>query len=104
MWTLADVRHTLGRASETGARGVLNAQMALFVLVGIALVLTTLANTAANRRLTFGVKGPERVIRHQAQGLMVFVANLAVTVLRFVLMRTWIFAAGRRAVAQTPTG
>lgn len=156
---LAQVRHTLGRASETGARGVLSAQVSLFVLVGIvstvaygvlyvllrgrldpmtanaaALVLTTLANTAANRRFSFGVKGPERAIRHQVQGLLVFgaglaitsgslwilerattlrhpvvevivltVANLAVTVLRFVLMRTWIFTPSRRLVTETLT-
>lgn len=152
---LATVSHTLGRASATGARGVLSAQVALFVLVGIAstlaygviyavlrgqlgpmsanaaaLVLTSLANTAANRRLTFGIKGPEGALRHQIQGLMVFGAalaitsgalwildraagsqhaltevtvltatNLIVTVLRFVMMRTWIFTTGRRTVA-----
>jgi len=154
---LAEVRRSLGRASETGARGALSAQVSLFVLVGVAstlaygliyvllrglldpmaanataLVLTTLANTAANRRLTFGVKGPEGAMRHQIQGLMVFgaglamtsgslwildrttavrhplievgvltAANLVVTVLRFVMMRTWIFATGRREVTQT---
>lgn len=149
---LAEVGHTLGRASQTGARGLISAQVTLFVLVGIAstlaygviyvllrgrldpmaanataLVLTTLANTAANRRLTFGVTGPGGVVRHHVQGLLVFAAglaitsgslwaldrtpathhplievavltcaNLAVTVLRFVLMRIWIFAPGRR--------
>ncbi len=145
---LAEVRERLGRASATGASGVLSAQMALFIIVGIvstiaygvlyillrhvtgpmganatALIVTTLANTAANRRFTFGVTGRDGAVRHQFQGLLVFgaglgitsgalwlfdrstsashplievalltVANLIVTVLRFVIMRTWIFS------------
>ncbi|MFE6737474.1 glycosyltransferase [Streptomyces tubercidicus] len=87
-----------------------------------ALLLSTLANTAANRRLTFGVRGRDRAVRHQAQGLVVFAiglaltsgslaaldaaggtaahgtelavlvsANLAATVLRFLLLRAWVF-------------
>ncbi|MDH6115169.1 putative flippase GtrA [Kitasatospora sp. MAP12-15] len=92
----------------------------------LALLLATLANTAANRRLTFGVRGRARALRHQAQGLLVFAvgwtlsagalaalhtlgtaaprsaelavliaANLAATVLRFLLFRAWIFTAPR---------
>ncbi|MGF1425779.1 glycosyltransferase [Kitasatospora sp. LaBMicrA B282] len=92
----------------------------------LALLLATLANTAANRRLTFGVRGRAHALRHQAQGLAVFTAawvlnagalaalhtlgsaasrpaelavlvaaNLAATVLRFLLFRTWIFTADR---------
>jgi putative flippase GtrA len=88
----------------------------------LALLLTAIANTAANRRLTFGVAGRSDATRHQLQGLFVFVlglgltsgalatlhalsttptraaelsvlvvANLAATVLRFLLMRVWIF-------------
>jgi putative flippase GtrA len=91
----------------------------------IALLATAVANTAANRRFTFGVRGAG-VARHQAQGLLVFglglaltsgslaaltalvqhpgrglelsvlvAANLAATVLRFVLLREWVFAARR---------
>ncbi|QES49062.1 glycosyl transferase [Streptomyces venezuelae] len=87
-----------------------------------ALLLSTIANTAANRRLTFGVRGRDRALRHQAQGLLVFgiglaltggslaalsaatdhpahgtelavliTANLAATVLRFLLFRAWVF-------------
>ncbi|MGW8556271.1 glycosyltransferase [Streptomyces tubercidicus] len=87
-----------------------------------ALLLSALANTAANRRLTFGVRGRDRAVRHQAQGLVVFAiglvltsgslaaldaaggtaahgtelavlvsANLAATVLRFLLFRAWVF-------------
>jgi putative flippase GtrA len=92
----------------------------------IALLLTAIANTAANRRLTFGVRGRRDALRHQVQGLVVFgiglgvtsgtiwavhtagsdhrgvevavltVANLAVTVMRFVAMRTWMFVRRRR--------
>lgn len=87
-----------------------------------ALLVSALANTAANRRLTFGVRGRDRAVRHQAQGLVVFAiglvltsgslvaldaaggtashgtelavlvsANLAATVLRFLLFRVWVF-------------
>ncbi|AYA21217.1 glycosyl transferase [Streptomyces alfalfae] len=87
-----------------------------------ALLVSAVANTAANRRLTFGVRGGDRAVRHQAQGLVVFAiglaltsgslaalgaasgdpahstelavlvaANLAATVLRFLLLRAWVF-------------
>jgi putative flippase GtrA len=89
-----------------------------------ALLLTAVANTAANRRLTFGVRGRTGFWRHQGQGLAVFVlgwtltsgslawlhtttrptratelavlvvANLTATVLRFTLLRHWVFGAG----------
>ncbi|MFF3326075.1 glycosyltransferase [Streptomyces sp. NPDC002889] len=93
-----------------------------------ALLLSAIANTAANRRLTFGVRGRERAVRHQAQGLVVFgiglaltsgslaaldaaagspshgtelavliAANLAATVLRFLLFRAWVFPERRYA-------
>jgi putative flippase GtrA len=102
----------------TVARGSMGAQMAnLF-----ALLVTAIANTAANRRLTFGISGRAKAATQQAQGLVVFVlgliltsgslavlhatsdhphpllelftlvgANLAATVLRFVLLRRWVF-------------
>ncbi|HJQ41683.1 MAG TPA: bifunctional glycosyltransferase family 2/GtrA family protein [Jatrophihabitantaceae bacterium] len=94
-----------------------------------ALLVTAVANTAANRRFTFGVRGVGAG-RHQAQGLIVFAlglvltsgalaalnafvsdpqrvvelgvlvaANLAATVLRFVLFREWVFAPHRRGAA-----
>jgi putative flippase GtrA len=93
----------------------------------VALLVTAVANTAANRRFTFGVRGGG-VARHQLQGLLVFglglavtsgalatlswispdpsrfvevsvllLANLAATVLRFVLLREWVFSTRRRA-------
>jgi putative flippase GtrA len=119
--------------------GVLStiAYLVLFLLVRplgaqpanlVALLLTALANTAANRRFTFGVRG-SGAARHQAQGLIVFglglaltsgalaalnafvaqparalelsvlvAANLAATALRFVMFREWVFA-NRRAPA-----
>jgi len=142
-----DVAERLGRASADAGSGRLGMQLAMFGLVGVgstllyaglylvfrgpfsaftsnllALLLSTLANTAANRRLTFGVTGRAGALRHQVRGLLVFlvglgvtsgslwllhasghdhhgaevvvltVANLAVTVLRFVAMRGWVFA------------
>ena len=86
-----------------------------------ALLVTAIGNTAANRRLTFGVRGADHRGRHQLQGLVVFalglgltsgalaavhaggqpgrltelavlvLANLAATVVRFVLLRHWVF-------------
>ncbi|WP_405490741.1 glycosyltransferase [Streptomyces sp. NBC_00096] len=96
-----------------------------------ALLFSAVANTAANRRLTFGVRGPVRAVRHQAQGLVVFAiglaltsgslaalgaanarpghstelavlvtANLAATVLRFLLFRAWVFPERRTTPAK----
>jgi putative flippase GtrA len=56
-------------------RGPFGAQGANF----LALLLTAIANTAANRRITFGVRGAVDRFRHQVQGLVVFVIGLALT-------------------------
>ncbi|MEU4422736.1 bifunctional glycosyltransferase family 2/GtrA family protein [Actinoplanes sp. NPDC024001] len=45
----------------------------------IALLVTAVANTAANRRFTFGVRGSGGAWRHQAQGLVVFGIGLGLT-------------------------
>ncbi len=45
----------------------------------VALLVTAVANTAANRRLTFGVRGPDRLWRHHAGGLAVFAVGLGLT-------------------------
>ena len=45
----------------------------------VALLITAIGNTAANRRLTFGVSGRESALRHHLQGLGVFGAALVVT-------------------------
>lgn len=44
-----------------------------------ALLVTAVANTAANRRLTFGVRGSWGALRHQAGGLVAFAVALALT-------------------------
>jgi putative flippase GtrA len=44
-----------------------------------ALLITAVANTAANRRLTFGVRGSGGAARAQLQGLVVFGLGLALT-------------------------
>ena len=97
----------------------------------LALLATAVANTAANRRFTFGVTGRHRRLRHHLEGLVVFglglamttgalgllerapgtpsraaelaalvAANAAATLLRFVLLRSWVFHP-RRAIANT---
>jgi putative flippase GtrA len=88
----------------------------------VALLVTAVANTAANRRFTFGVTGRADVWRQHLEGLVVFglglamttgalallerttpdpgraaelaalvAANAAATLLRFVLLRSWVF-------------
>jgi putative flippase GtrA len=123
----------LGQAVRFGAIGVAStlAYLLLYVLLReplgaqaanlVALLLTAVANTAANRRLTFGVTGSDGAARSQLQGLLVFGAALALTsgslaalhaasdpgrgveltvlvganalatALRFLLLRHWVF-------------
>ncbi|MEU4215037.1 bifunctional glycosyltransferase family 2/GtrA family protein [Actinoplanes sp. NPDC026623] len=94
----------------------------------VALLVTAVANTAANRRLTFRVRGSDGAWRHQAQGLVVFavglgltsgslallhlagdpptsvelgvlvIANLVATGVRFLLMRGWVFRAAETSI------
>ncbi|HET8595199.1 MAG TPA: GtrA family protein [Intrasporangium sp.] len=89
---------------------------------GVALVIATVCNTAANRWWTFGVVGRDRLVMHHGQALLIFaitwvattaalavldavasrsstltqtivvaVANVLSTAVRFVAMRSWIF-------------
>jgi len=108
-------------------RDGLGAQGANFVALG----LTAVGNTAANRRFTFGVRGRTGAARHQFEGLIVFglglgltsgslallhaltspgralelavlvLANLAATVLRFLLLRGWVFHPRRQTEMST---
>ena len=102
-------------------RGVISAQAANLVSLGV----TAVANTAANRRLTFGISGRTNAARHQVKGLIAFgiglaltsgalaalapahpgritevsvliAANLAATVIRFLLYRHWVFGRPKR--------
>jgi glycosyltransferase involved in cell wall biosynthesis len=101
-----------------GVFGFMSAQVANLVSLGA----TAVANTAANRRLTFGISGRVNAARHQVKGLIAFgiglaltsgalavlhsgpahpgrlaevsvliAANLAATVIRFLLYRHWVF-------------
>jgi putative flippase GtrA len=99
-------------------RGFLPAQAANM----LSLLVTAVANTAANRRLTFRISGRVNAARHQVKGLIAFgiglaltsgalaalhsgsraaeiailiAANLVATVIRFVLYRTWVFRGSR---------
>ncbi|HYY78571.1 MAG TPA: GtrA family protein, partial [Actinomycetes bacterium] len=58
-------------------RGALGAQAQAANL--LALLATAVANTAANRRLTFGVAGRRHAGRHHLAGLAAFAAGLALT-------------------------
>ena len=100
----------------------------------LALLITAVANTAANRRFTFGLRGRGGTARNHWEGLLVFAlalgitsgalaglhaagvthrwvelavlmsANLAATVIRFLLLRGWVFHPRRNAPAPTPQG
>jgi putative flippase GtrA len=56
-------------------RGVMAAQAAN----ALSLLLTAVANTAVNRRVTFGIRGRMHAARHQLRGLIAFGIGLAVT-------------------------
>jgi len=65
----------------------------------IALVLATMFNTAANRRWTFAVRGRRHAVRHQLQGLGLFVLTWAMSGLSLGLLHLVSPAAG--SVLQT---
>ena len=56
-------------------RGGLGAQGAN----AVSLLVTAVANTAANRRVTFGIRGRAQAGRHQVRGLLAFGIGLALT-------------------------
>jgi putative flippase GtrA len=56
-------------------RGLVSAQAANL----LSLLATAVANTAANRRLTFGISGRTNAARHQVKGLIAFGIGLALT-------------------------
>lgn len=55
----------------------------------LALLTTAIANTAANRWFTFGVRGREDRLRHQVQGLAVFALGLGLTSGSLWALHTW---------------
>jgi putative flippase GtrA len=56
-------------------RPIVDAQLANLA----ALLITAIANTAANRRLTFGIRGGTNLIKHHAGGLIAFGLGLGLT-------------------------
>jgi putative flippase GtrA len=101
---IGELRHDLGRATLPGVPAGIGRQLVRFVAIGVAstlaylilyavlrtglasqpanllaLLITAIGNTSLNRRLTFGITGPDRRWRHQAQGLALFACGLALT-------------------------
>jgi putative flippase GtrA len=84
-------RGVLGELARFAVIGVIStlAYLALYSLLRggtgaqpanlVALLVTAVGNTAANRRMTFGVRGRQAMGRHQMQGLLVFGIGLALT-------------------------
>ena len=112
-----DARDQLGVRRDAGRLGT---QTAIFATVGIAstvvyavlflllrhvlppmaanataLLLTAIANTATNRRFTFGVRGRAEAFRHHVQALIVFAAGLALTSTSLALLDTFAADASR---------
>jgi putative flippase GtrA len=108
----------LSTLAYLGLFWVLRAVTGAMAANAIALLATAVANTAANRRFTFGVTGRRGAGRQHLEGLVVFglglavttaalglldpgtrpaelavlvAANAAATLLRFVLLRSWVF-------------
>jgi glycosyltransferase involved in cell wall biosynthesis len=112
----------------------LHGAVASLLANALALAVSAVANTAANRRFTFGRRGREGLATHHFQGLVVFgfclglttlalaalgalapgasqavevavlvLANAAATLLRYWLLRLWVFGP-RVGVAGKPGG
>ena len=62
---------------------------------GLALVVTAVGNTAANRRLTFDVRSRDGLARDHAAGLIAFAVALAITTLSIALLGRFVPNAGR---------
>ena len=84
----AGLGHHLGRFAAVGLVSTLAYAVLYWTLRdflpattsnSLALVVTAIANTAANRRLTFGVKGTDRMLRDHAGGLVAFGVALVLT-------------------------
>ncbi|NMN97085.1 bifunctional glycosyltransferase family 2/GtrA family protein [Antrihabitans stalactiti] len=63
----------------------IGAQAANFV----ALLVTAILNTAANRAFTFGVRGSAHAAKHQMQGLLIFGVGLALTSGSLLVLHQW---------------
>lgn len=74
-------------------RSVIDAQAANLA----ALLATAIANTAANRRMTFGVRGSEKLITHHAGGLIAFGIGLGLTSGSLWLLHHSVTTPGRSA-------
>jgi glycosyltransferase involved in cell wall biosynthesis len=69
----------------------------------IALAITAIANTAANRRVTFGVRGSQRLFRDHLSGLLALAVALAVTSLTILALHAVLPSASRLVEIATLT-
>ena len=63
----------------------------------ISLLATAMGNTAANRRVTFGIKGRRHAARHQVRGLIAFGIGLGLTSAALVALHAAVGTPGRAA-------
>lgn len=66
-------------------QSITGAQVANF----LALLITAIGNTAANRAFTFGVRGGNRAVSHQLQGLLIFGFGLLLTSGSLFALHRW---------------
>jgi putative flippase GtrA len=93
-----DRQRLLDRLVRFGSIGVVSTAAFALLFVGlvgslgsvgadvVALGLCTLANTAANRRLTFELRGRNRLVRHHASGLAVGLVPLGLNLATLALL------------------
>jgi putative flippase GtrA len=76
---------------------LLRGSMAAQAANAISLLVTAVANTAANRRVTFGIRGRAHAARHQVRGLIAFGIGLALTSGALVALHAFSARPGRAA-------
>nr|HQV20577.1 GtrA family protein [Gordonia sp. (in: high G+C Gram-positive bacteria)] len=122
---VAELRASMGRSRHPGPRvaGVpfgLSGQLARFCVVGVAstivyavlylmlhslfgaqvsnfvaLGISAVFNTAANRGFSFGVRGTENVVKHQVFGLGIFMFGWVVTAGSLFVLHAWVPGASK---------
>ncbi len=91
LWAGAPVVRFMGiGAVSTGAYALLlvllRSPLGVQAANAAALALTAVANTQANRRLTFGIQGRPSLLRHHVMAFVVFGLTLAITTESLVLL------------------
>jgi glycosyltransferase involved in cell wall biosynthesis len=82
---------------------LLHAAVGAVVANALALAITAVANTQANRHFTFGLRGRERLLRQHAAGGIVYIVTLAVTNAALLLLHGGVLVLAGASVTATVT-